>query len=66
MQTAKSFTLGNPKMFSQSGLRYLALLIKDNAVPVDECFCQFASIDAVTEGLESIKISKDAFIEVGG
>lgn len=51
-------------MFSQSGLRYLALLIKDNAVPVDECFCQFASIDAVTEGLESIKISKDAFIEV--
>jgi hypothetical protein len=64
MQTAKSFTLGNPKVFSQSGLRYLALLIKDNAVPVDECFCQFASIDAVTEGLESIKISKDAFIEV--
>jgi hypothetical protein len=64
MQTAKSFTLGNPKMFSQSGLRYLALLIKDNAVPVDECFCQFASMDAVTEGLESIKISKDAFIEV--
>ncbi len=51
-------------MFHQSGVRYLALLIKDNAVPIDECFCQFASIDAVTEGLESIKISEDAFLEV--
>ena len=55
---------GNPKTFSQSGLHYLALLIQDNAVPVDECFCQFASIDATSEDLESVKISKDAFLEV--
>jgi hypothetical protein len=54
----------NPNMFGQSGVRYLALLIKDNAVPIDECFCQFASIHTVTEGLESIKISEDAFLEV--
>ncbi len=51
-------------MFSRSGVRYLALLIKDNAVPIDECFCQFASIEAIDEGLESIKISEDAFLEV--
>jgi Ca2+-binding EF-hand superfamily protein len=54
----------HPKIFNQCGLRYLALLIKDNAVPIDECFCQFASIEAVTEGIETIKISKDSFLEV--
>jgi hypothetical protein len=55
---------GNAKSFSQSGVHYLALLIQDNAVPVDECFCQFASIDTTTEDLESVKISQDAFLEV--
>jgi hypothetical protein len=54
----------NPKLFNRSGMRYLALLIKDNAVPIDECFCQFASIEALAEGLESVTISKDAFLEV--
>jgi Ca2+-binding EF-hand superfamily protein len=54
----------NPKTVAKSGIHYLALLIKDNAVPIDECFCQFASIEAVTDGLESVKISEDAFLEV--
>ena len=55
---------GKAKSFSQSGVHYLALLIQDNAVPVDECFCQFASIDTTTEDLENVKISQDAFLEV--
>lgn len=54
----------HPKIFNQCGVRYLALLIKDNAVPIDECFCQFASIEAITEGLETIKISQESFLEV--
>jgi Ca2+-binding EF-hand superfamily protein len=54
----------HPKVFNQCGVRYLALLIKDNAVPIDECFCQFASVEAITEGLETIKISEESFLEV--